>query len=274
MENRIRSLSVRDRSLIAAQAEVWIVAEVEKKTPSTELRGRLMGPSCPYANTVEVAYALRPLPQPLANEVTSRVVIPEASLWDPESPFLYHGPIELWQDGHRCERIILSHGLRSIQLTKNGLYVNGRMLKLRGRFASSCSEDEARTMRKEGYNLLIVPIAEDTLPIWERADRLGFFVLGWLKDVSNQSSQHLTKIGQHTSCLGWLLCDNATLDFHILPQDGLVGLMCESPPHKLSLSVVHFLFGPAELAKFGLPLLVNAETCPATEGGSLLGHTY
>ena len=28
-----------------------------KWTPTTEVRGRLMGPSCPYATTVEIAYA-------------------------------------------------------------------------------------------------------------------------------------------------------------------------------------------------------------------------
>ncbi len=56
MDNRIRQIEVRDRSLIPAEAEVWITVTPEHHTPTTEVRGRLMGPRCPYASTVEVAY--------------------------------------------------------------------------------------------------------------------------------------------------------------------------------------------------------------------------
>jgi beta-galactosidase/beta-glucuronidase len=42
-----------------------------------------------------------------------RVIIPEASWWEPKTPFLYEGPVELWQDGVLCDRREISHGIRA-----------------------------------------------------------------------------------------------------------------------------------------------------------------
>src|SRR4051812_29148320 len=123
MNNRLLRVEVRSHSLIPAEAEVRITAAPERLTAATELRGRLMGPRCPFAATVEVAYHLRPMASDVPGTLAARVVIPEASLWEPESPFLYAGPVELWQDGVRCDRAEVLHGLRSVQLGARGLRV-------------------------------------------------------------------------------------------------------------------------------------------------------
>ncbi|HWG46365.1 MAG TPA: hypothetical protein VN688_26620 [Gemmataceae bacterium] len=276
MDNRIRQLEVHDRSLIPAEAELWITVTAECHTPTTEIRGRLMGPRCPYASTVEVAYPLRPLPphrtSPQSIGATMRVVIPEASLWEPESPFLYQGPIELWQDGQRRDQIKLSHGLRSFLLGERGLRVNGRPLTLRGRTVSACSDEDALALRQAGCNLLVVPVEADTLAVWERADRLGFFVLGQLRENCEQTLRHLEILSRHTSCLGWLIEEGVGIPFHSLPQHGLVGLICDSPPQRLYLSVVHFLVGPLALANLGMPLLVTGEEpVPSPDAPGILG---
>src|SRR3954464_13906698 len=107
MDNRILRVEVRDGSVVRAPPEVGVRADVERVTPTTELRGRLMGPRCRFASTIEVAYPLRPFvrePEGFAGP-SGRVVIPEASLWDPQCPFLYEGPVELWQDGKLCRRV-------------------------------------------------------------------------------------------------------------------------------------------------------------------------
>lgn len=264
MDNRIRHIEVRDHSLVPAEAEVWISVTPEQQTSTTEVRGRLMGPRCPYSSTVEVAYPLRPLPPgrtpPASSGPTMRVVIPEASLWEPESPFLYQGPIELWQDSRCCDRVTLRHGLRSFQLGSRGLLTNGRPLILRGQVVSSCSDEEALTLHRSGYNLLIVPVEADTVPIWERADRFGFFVLGRVIDDREQTRRHLEILNRHTSRLGWLVEEgkkHPPLDH--LPAGGLVGLACDSPPRSLPLWGVDFLLGPAALASLGKPLLVQGE---------------
>jgi|SRR5579875_874489 len=210
MNNRIRRIEVYDRSLDPISAEVWITVSAECQTATTEVRGRLMGPCCLYSNTVEVAYPLRPVPSPLgakahhgAPGLTVRALIPEACLWEPQSPFLYRGLVELWQDGQCCDRIFLSHGLRSVQRKEHGLLVNGRLLTLRGQRIALWSNEEATRWRQAGYNLLIAPVAAGSLAVWEQADRWGFFVLGQLGEDAEET--HLMEIlRSHASCLGWL----------------------------------------------------------------------
>jgi hypothetical protein len=115
MSNRIRATSVEIRRLSPAEAEVWIQAELDRTTPTTELRGRLVGPRCPGVSTVEVAYPLRPPPGPTAsteNTITLRAAIPEPNLWTEKMPFVYEGTLELWQDGRRCDSARVSVALK------------------------------------------------------------------------------------------------------------------------------------------------------------------
>lgn len=207
MENRIHRIEVQNRSLNPVSAEVWITVLPEHDTPTTEVRGRLMGPRCPYASTVEVAYPLRPLPPsqkpPHLSGLIVRVVIPEASLWEPQCPFLYQGPVELWQDGQRCDQVILNHGLRSLQCNERGLCVNGRSLTLHGRKTAACSDEEATQWHQAGYNLLIAPVAATSLDVWKQADQFGFLVLGQLGEDADEP--HLVQmLRPRASCLGWL----------------------------------------------------------------------
>jgi hypothetical protein len=110
MGNRIRDTSVVVRRLSAVEAEVDVLVNVEAPTPATELRGRLMGPRCPGVTTVELAYPFRPVQGAAAP--TFRVVIPEPNLWTPETPFVYEGTVELWEDGRCCDRAPISIGLK------------------------------------------------------------------------------------------------------------------------------------------------------------------
>jgi hypothetical protein len=258
MTNRIRHVEVRDRSLSPAQAEVHVLVTPERRTPTTEVRGRLMGPSCPYSNTVEVAYPLRPLPGEGATLVC-RVVIPEASLWEPESPFLYHGPVELWEDGVRHDRITVSHGLRQVQLGPRGLRINGRPLTLRGRETERLSDDEALALRQAGCNLLVADAVGATAPLWEAADRFGFLVLGRVADADEEALRRLAELERHPCCLGWLVPAPGELRAR-LPVNWRVGVEWDGvaalPPG------VCFVVGREEAAGAGLPLLVSggAET--------------
>ena len=129
----------------------------------------------------------------------SRVVIPEPSLWDPISPFLYHGPVELWEDGQRVEQITIRHGLCSKTLNTHGLRWNGRPLTLRSRDVQTGSEDEMLALRAAGYNLLTAPLGD--MELWERADRIGFLVLGRVRTPDEAVPAELA---DHPSCLGFL----------------------------------------------------------------------
>jgi hypothetical protein len=203
MTNRITHIEIRNRSLTPAEAEVWITVHAEQITSTTEVRGRLMGPTCLYSTTVEVAYPLRPLPHPPADvpPLTLRVVIPEPSLWEPVSPFLYHGPIELWQAGQRCDSVTVRHGLCAALLTPYGLRWNGKPLVLRGRSVRGLSDDNAMSLRQAGVNLLLAPI--HVTQTWDIADRLGFLVVGELSQLNDDALRRIEQLASHPSCLGW-----------------------------------------------------------------------
>src|SRR5256714_14482571 len=118
MSIRILRVHVHDRSLDPAQAEVCVAVVPEHVAATTELRGRLAGPRCLYAATVEVAYPFRPLARPEGSaDLATCAVIPEPSLWEPDCPFLYHGTAELWEDGACRDRVDLRRGLRRVLLT-------------------------------------------------------------------------------------------------------------------------------------------------------------
>ena len=115
MKNRIRNTTVGIRSLSAAEADVWLIVEVERRTPGTELRGKVTGPRCPGVTTVEVAYPLRPLSYSVESPdgtVRARVLIPEPNLWTEKTPFVYEVHLELWQDGEKTDRATLQLGLK------------------------------------------------------------------------------------------------------------------------------------------------------------------
>lgn len=123
MTNRIRRTTVEVRRLLPMEAEVYVTAELDAVTPAVELRGRLMGPKCPGVTTVEVAYPFRPLrgvsglsalessPPTLA----MRAIIPEPNLWTEQTPYFYDGPLELWEDGRRCEVVQISVTLKQLR---------------------------------------------------------------------------------------------------------------------------------------------------------------
>jgi hypothetical protein len=267
MSNRILQVTMHDRSVVPAEAEVWVTVIPDHLTPTTEVRGRLMGPRCPYANTVEVAYPLRPLPPSRAEmpslvagaAITRRVVIPEASLWEPESPFLYEGPVELWQDGQRCDRLVVRHGLRTFALGPRGLRVNGRPLTLRGRVAQQWSEEEVRARRDEGYNLLVGPLGTPATTGWDAADRLGLLVLGSVNNDADRTASQLAELGRHPSCLGWVIdrrkweeAGQSFVDWVLAHAGGgKVGVELERPPQEPLPRGNHFLICPAENAAPG-----------------------
>ncbi|HLJ97618.1 MAG TPA: hypothetical protein VKU02_30940 [Gemmataceae bacterium] len=245
-------MEVLTRILNPAEAEVRITADPVDLSAEAELRGRLVGPRCPYATTVEVAYPLRPVPgpRPPSGDVTARVIIPEPSFWDLETPFLYHGSVELWKAGNRCNAVEVRHGLRMLQLGKSGLRCNGRALLIRGVSHPQLQVEDARQFRRDGYNTLLAPVSAETADLWDAADQWGFLVLGRLPGTTDAiRCAEILKF--HASCLGWLL----TADAQKVPgelarlQDGtgsLLGLELDRPLSEPLSQPFQFIFAKEE----------------------------
>jgi hypothetical protein len=211
MPNRIVRVEVRTRSLDPAAAELWVAVDPEQVTPTTDVRGRWSGPRSAYASTVEVAYPLRPFrqqPEGLPG-LPRRLVIPDPSFWEPESPFLYQGQVELWEQDQLADRRTLTRGLRTVSLGLQGMRVNGKPFSLRA-VRSQLGEQEASTLRAAGINTVLVPVQGDTLHVWETADRLGFFVLGIIP--TEDALALVSAVREQPSLLGCVVSENIWRD--------------------------------------------------------------
>jgi Glycosyl hydrolases family 2 len=114
MSNKLGQVTAQVRRLSPVEAEVWLLVEADRIGPTTEVRGRLVGPHCPGTSTIEVAYPLRPFPRQPDGvpPLSRRVVIPDPGLWEPDLPYVYRAVAELWEDGQMCDRTEFDVGLR------------------------------------------------------------------------------------------------------------------------------------------------------------------
>jgi hypothetical protein len=136
---------------------------------------------------------------------------------DPQSPFLYGGPVELWEGDRRCDVVQVRHGLRQLRCGPRGFSLNGQPLAVRAKeLTSGCSNDEARRLRQSGYNLLLVPLTEPLMPVWDTADRIGFLVIGRVNPDDLNAFDRIARLRRHPSCAGWLA------DKLDLPVDGIL----------------------------------------------------
>src|SRR5829696_7747097 len=155
MADRIRSVTVRPIRLTPTEAELAVRIDVDGPAADAEVHGRLMGPRCKYSKTIEVAYPIRRLPGG-ASGLVGRVIIPEPSWWDPESPFLYGGPVELWEGGQTVGRVTVRGGLSHATAGGGRLIFNGRPLELRARVEAGVTAGQLAAVRATGANLVVV----------------------------------------------------------------------------------------------------------------------
>lgn len=201
MVNRILDLVVVNHRLDPVATELRVYVKLADITPATQIRGQFLGPRCAYASTIEIAYPLKEVSRGDYLEFQAR--IPEPSWWDPESPFLYKGVLQLWQEDAMCDHAAIHHGIRRVQLTPKGLRVNGLQYLLRGRTLTHLSESDAQQLRARGINTILTNLTDAGLDVWRAADRLGFFVLG-MSDEPTRFVQWQHEISGHASALGWI----------------------------------------------------------------------
>jgi hypothetical protein len=282
MDNRIVDVVVTDYRLDPAESEVRIAVYPEHLAPGTEVRGRLMGPSNPYTSTVEIAYHLREVARAV-DHIVVRAVIPEPCLWEPKSPFLYQGPLELWQDGQRVAHRGVSHGLRHVRLLTQELRVNGKTLTLLGINRAPDSEAQARELHERGINLLLPADPRTFAQVWTLADRYGFFMLARAAAPSHwlrwKQEGHL-----HASALGWAFAplffsDESIFTDRLQPGEGLslarVGIELQAPPTQELPARVSFILCEEQvlpgLAQVALPKFVLGEGPPARQAPGVVG---
>lgn len=98
---KIEQLTVQQKRLSPADAELWVFVHVAEIGETTQIRGSLSGPFCDGIQTIQIAYPIKRIqPDGYGDNVwTGRVLIPEPNLWSVATPFIYQGNVELWHDG-------------------------------------------------------------------------------------------------------------------------------------------------------------------------------
>jgi hypothetical protein len=279
MSNRIREVIVSDTRIEPVAAEVRISVFPEQLTHTTDVRGQLVGPRCVYTSTVEVAYPMRTWsladqPRELPH-LSLSVVIPEPSLWDPETPFVYEGPVELWENGQCVDRVTIRHGLRDLRMGHRGIRLNSRAFAVRGIVCHTCSETDAAQLRQAGFNTLFVKDVTKNPDLLVSADRFGFFVLNRLSGPVEAYLPLNPALCGHPSTLGWVLTESTFAQESILMaanllasfdgQSRLGAELFDVPEEPLPEGVAFLVCERdmvPDLERFHLPLIVRTHVRP------------
>jgi hypothetical protein len=185
------------------------------------------------------------------------VVIPEPSWWEPETPFLYRGILELWDAGQATDRTEIIHGFCTYRLGSRGLFMNGKPFTLRAAdLKGPVADVDLRSLRAGGCNCLVFPLDDYDLALAEAADRLGFLVLGRL--AASDAGGFGSNLETHPSLLGYLGepgTSNASVLLRPVPgrSPPLYGLEVNQPINSLPHEV-GFLICPQPLALLLAPL--------------------
>jgi hypothetical protein len=201
MSDRVQGVTVRPIRLTPTEAELVVKLDASAPAADAEVHGRLTGPRCRYATTVEVAYPIRQLPRATFGPGTpiGRVIIPEPSWWDPQSPFLYGGPVELWEGGQTVERVQTRCGLHHATVTGNRLIWNGRPLDLRVVMEPAATAARLVELRPSGVNLVVVDELGELL---DAADETGILLAGRAADAAARAASQSPL--RHPSLLGFV----------------------------------------------------------------------
>jgi hypothetical protein len=227
----VRSVWLEPVELNRLRSRVGVVSSVEDRLVEFELTTRIHNPG-PY--TLRLVVARRGEGRPLAvaehvlrleaGEKRQRVVLelPEAKLWSPESPYLYHLTAQLLGLGTGVSQIETRFGLRKLETRGRHVYLNNEPLYLDGILyqPGMATWEQMRrhmlAMKDLGCNLVRVHIAGVDPRVYELADELGMLL--WVETPSPHSSSErsranhwaelkrmLVAIGAHPSVAFWSL---------------------------------------------------------------------
>ena len=128
----------------------------------------------------------------------TEVEIPNAKLWNEDTPELYDAKVLMKKDGSVIDEAHETFGIRMLEWSKNGLHINGTSVKLRGGcihhdngplgacgFAAA-EERRVRILKEAGFNAIRSahnPISRATL---DACDRLGVYIMDEAFDAWQQ----------------------------------------------------------------------------------------
>lgn len=130
---------------------------------------------------------------PGSNKSNFELIIPEARLWSPDSPYLYRIEAVISNDGAIMDRKELKFGLREFTIKNNEFYLNDKPFYLKGAFfeglypvklaypdSREMALREIKLAKDAGFNM-IRPWRKPPPPMWlDLCDSLGIMTIGSL----------------------------------------------------------------------------------------------
>ncbi|MCR4998665.1 MAG: glycoside hydrolase family 2 protein [Lachnospiraceae bacterium] len=174
--------------------------------------------------------------QPLEG-ASSKTVAGDVRIWDVESPYLYEVVTELLLDGVVCDSHSAMIGFREALFKKEGFFLNGRRLKLRGlnrhqsypyvgyAMPERMQREDARICKQElGLNAVRTSHYPQSHYFIDECDRLGLLVFtempGWQhigndewKEIAVENTREMVlEYRNHTSIILWGVRINESQD--------------------------------------------------------------
>ncbi|WP_192912602.1 glycoside hydrolase family 2 protein [Bacteroides salyersiae] len=167
-------------------------------------------------------------------DIAVQTVVSEPKLWSPDTPYLYKVVTEVYSDGQLVDKEINSLGIRDINISANGLYLNGNKLFLRGvnrhqeyPYVGYALSDEAQyrdayLIKKAGFDYVRASHYPHSPAFLKACDKLGLFVLdailGWqyfgdslfVEHAKTSARELIRRDRNHPCILAWELSINET----------------------------------------------------------------
>jgi len=136
--------------------------------------------------------------------IQNKLIVPDASLWSTDSPYLYRVVNLLKQKGKVIDSTIHKIGIRTISIEPNGIFVNGKQEKILG---VNCHQDHAgvgaalpdylqyyriELLKKMGVNAYRTSHHAPTPELLDACDSLGMLVMDEQR-LLNSSAEYLNQ---------------------------------------------------------------------------------
>lgn len=183
--------------------------------------------------TVATVAAPAELPAGAEEEFTQEFSVKQPALWSPGSPYLYSVRSELIQNGQAVDATQTRVGIRHIQITKAGFFINGRKLFLRGcnrhqaypfigyALSDAAQYRDALKIKEAGFDYVRCSHYPPSPAFLDACDELGIVVmdslLGWqyfnpdpafAREKYRESRQIIRRDRNHPGVILWELSLN------------------------------------------------------------------
>lgn len=131
----------------------------------------------------------------VAGGTDTEITVPNAKLWSDETPHLYSLKAELFENGELADEEEVSFGIRSIAWSKEGFFVNGKSVLLRGgcvhhdngilgaRAYAEAEERKVRIIKEAGFNAVRFSHNPCSEAFAAACDQYGIYLIDEFSDM-------------------------------------------------------------------------------------------